>query len=127
MSLHNFKDITGDLTDDEAKLIPVLISSFNNHGATNPIKAKEIVKLMNNYLLKKGILINFTGVRLRKCVNYIRKNSMIPLMATSNGYFVSRDQFTIQGQIQSLRQRANSISSCADGLEKFLFDNDTDN
>jgi hypothetical protein len=61
-----------------------------------------------------------TGVRLRKMVNYIRSNSLIPLIATSHGYFTSDCKQTIQEQIKSLQERANSIERCAQGLKKFL-------
>jgi hypothetical protein len=53
-------------------------------------------------------------------VNYIRTNGIIPLIATSNGYFTSDCKETIQEQIKSLQERANSIERCAAGLRKFL-------
>jgi hypothetical protein len=53
-------------------------------------------------------------------VNYIRTNSIIPLIATSNGYFTSNCKETIQDQVKSLQERASSIMRCAEGMKKFL-------
>jgi hypothetical protein len=60
------------------------------------------------------------GPRLRKMVNYIRTNGIIPLIATSHGYFTTDCKETISEQIKSLQERANSIERCAAGLKKFL-------
>ncbi len=49
-----------------------------------------------------------------------RKPMIIPLIATSHGYFTSDCKETIQEQIKSLQERANSITRCANGLKKFL-------
>jgi len=56
----------------------------------------------------------------RKCVNYIRSNSMIPIISTHHGYYVSNDKKEIQAQTDSLLQRAQSIINSAKGLQKFL-------
>jgi hypothetical protein len=75
---------------------------------------------MNQYLQNNGYKIKMTGVRLRKMVNYIRSNGLIPLIANSQGYFTTDCKLTIQQQIISLQERANSIERCAQGLKKFL-------
>lgn len=112
----NFETITDELTEHELSLVPLLVQGFRKHGINSPIKAPEIVHGMNRHLQSK----KFTEARLRKCVNYIRSNSIIPLIATSSGYYVSFDQDVIKSQIKSLEQRARSIQNCADGLNKFL-------
>ena len=75
---------------------------------------------MNVFLENNGYKIRLTQPRLRKLVNYIRSNSLIPLIATSQGYFTTDCKQTIQEQIKSLQERANSIERCAQGLKKFL-------
>lgn len=75
---------------------------------------------MNDALEKKDIKIKFTDVRMRKCVNYIRSNAMIPLIATHHGYYVTTDKKEIQAQTESLLHRAQSIINSAKGLQKFL-------
>ena len=53
-------------------------------------------------------------------MNHIRTNGLLPLMASSKGYYVSFDKKDIESQIKSLKQRANSINGCAEGLKKFI-------
>jgi hypothetical protein len=115
----NFEEITQELTERELKIIPFLIGGFSKRGIENPVKAPEIIKAMNNFMLD-GKPIRLTEPRLRKCVNYIRTNSLIPLMATSKGYFTTHDKVVIESQIRSLNERAASIKKCATGLGKFL-------
>ena len=114
--IKNFENITNELTEYELTLIPSIIKGFNRYSKEYPIKAPDIVSRYNashsDYKL--------TEPRLRKMVNYIRSNGLAPLIATSKGYYVSNDVAEIKGQIESLRQRADSISSCAKGLEGFL-------
>lgn len=114
--IKNFEQITKELTAQELALIPVLMSGFRNHGRENPILARDIVRMMNLYLQTRNYSVTFTEARLRKCVNFIRTNAILPLMATSNGYYISWDSDEIYSQIQSLEERANSIKRCAGGL-----------
>lgn len=115
----NFEDITRELTGKELELIPILVKSFSGHEESSPIKAPAIIKGVNEYLARNNYKIKMSGPRLRKCCNYIRVNGLLPLIATSTGYYVSYDKEVVKEQIQSLRQRANSINRCADGLEKY--------
>jgi len=75
---------------------------------------------MNVFLQENGYKIRLTQPRLRKLVNYIRTNGLIPLIATSHGYFTSDCKQTILEQITSLQERANSIENAVQGLKKFL-------
>jgi hypothetical protein len=109
----NFEQITSELTEDEMKLLPILINGFKKHSKPNPIKAPDIVKGMKLY----G---KFTEVRLRKMVNHIRVNSLLPLIATSSGYYISDDSEEIKLQVKSLWERAKSIKDAADGLVIFI-------
>ncbi len=120
--LVNFEDITQELSDEEKEMIPILIRGFSLRSIDNPIKEPEVCSKINEYLLnnKQYLHLKLTGARLRKCVNYIRTNGLLPLIATSNGYFVSYDRSVIEKQILSLEQRARSIKTCADGLKKFI-------
>jgi hypothetical protein len=117
----NFETITADLTEKQLLMVPYLVGGFKNHLKGNPIKAPEIVDQCNTFFKAKEMDLHMTEPVLRKCVNYIRLNAMIPLIATSEGYYVSWDKEDIRNQIKSLRERANSITLCADGMEKFLF------
>jgi hypothetical protein len=102
------------------EILPIVIHGFRAYKKNNPIKAELIVTRMNKFLSERGYKIRLTQPRLRKLVNYIRSNSLIPLIATSQGYFTTDCKETIQSQIKSLNERANSIERCANGLKKFL-------
>lgn len=121
--IKNFESITEELTEKELSIIPFLVNGLITKTKSNPIKAPEIVEAMNVFLFNKKIDITLTEPRLRKCVNYIRTNGILPLIATSKGYYVSRDKTEILSQIESLQQRANSMIKGANGLKKFLDEN----
>lgn len=117
----NFEEITEPLTDEEKKLLPVIITGFKtkvNKG--NAIKAPRIVKGVNQYCKTNNIKIEITEPRLRKIVNYIRRNGLLPVIATSSGYYISYDKKEIENQIKSIEQRCNAMLASADGLKKFL-------
>jgi hypothetical protein len=117
--IENFEYITIELTDDEKKLIQPMIAGFKKRTAENPIKAPDIVKAINISFYDTGVLKNkFSEVKLRKIANYIRSYSLLPLIATSKGYYTSYNPEDIESQIRSLGQRVSSIQSCMNGLRK---------
>jgi len=120
MSITTFENYTHELTDQELEILPIVIHGFRAYKKKNPIKAQLIVTRMNEFLTDRGYKIRLTGPRLRKLVNYIRSNSLLPLIATSQGYFTTDCKQTIQEQIKSLQERASSIERCATGLKEFL-------
>jgi carbamoylphosphate synthase small subunit len=115
----NFEEFTCELTEDELKLIKPLISGLKSKNKESPIKADAIVLAMNNFAKEKG-LPKISDARLRKLVNYIRSNGILPIIATSKGYYVSYDPKEIQEQVDSLKQRANSILNSANGLSNWI-------
>jgi hypothetical protein len=117
--INNFEDFTEELTPDELKLVNPLMEGLRTKTKENTIKAPVIVKKMNEYALKHN-LTKITEPRLRKLVNFIRVNGKLPIIATSQGYYVSYDKQEILDQINSLTQRANSIMNSANGLKNFL-------
>jgi hypothetical protein len=117
--INNFEDFTEELTPDELKLVAPLMNGLRTKTKQKPIKAPEIVKAMNVFAQKNG-LIKITEPRLRKLVNHIRVKGILPIIATSQGYYVSYDKQEILDQINSLTQRANSIMNSANGLKNFL-------
>ena len=117
--INNFEDFTEELSPDELKLVAPLMNGLRTKTKQTPIKAPEIVKAMN-VLAEKNGLIKITESRLRKLVNHIRMKGILPIIATSQGYYVSYDKQEITDQINSLTQRANSILKSTDGLRNFL-------
>lgn len=114
----NFEHLTTELNDKELAIVPSIIKAFKNYTKENPIKAPEIVTRYNANVKKGAVLLN--QPRLRKICNHIRSYGLLPLIATSKGYYVSYDKEEIKLQITSLRERANSIENCAMGMEEFL-------
>jgi len=120
MPVTNFQNITHELDLEERRLVPILIDGFKSHTKSNPIKAPEIIKILNSKKSEFGLKKNLSQVRLRKLVNYIRSNALHPVIATSEGYYTSFNEFEIKSQILSMQERANSIRNAANGLEKML-------
>lgn len=114
----NFEKITVELNTKELAILPAVLKAFKQYTKNNPIKAPEIVKRYNANVVKGSIRL--TEPRLRKIVNHIRSFGLLPLIATSNGYYVCYEKEEIKLQITSLQERANSILNCAKGLESFL-------
>jgi hypothetical protein len=86
-------------------------------SVNNQIKSKEICDRLNQY---PSMPCKIDAPRLRKIINYIRANSIMPIIATSNGYYFSVNKIEIQTQIKSLRQRISGILQAANGMENFL-------
>ncbi len=116
----NFENITKELTEEECKLVPILIKGFSTKTKETAIKAPDIVDAINSQAAKFGLKNKFSEVRLRKIVNFIRSEGILPLMATSNGYYCTEDREEIRSQIESLTQRAEAIMVSANGLKKYL-------
>lgn len=120
--LTNFEHITRELSDEERRLLPVLIAGFAKRTKSNPVHAEYVVSKINEKKIIEGV---FTQSRLRKLCNFIRRNGLLPLVATSKGYYVSRDNAEIRRAVRSLYERANAIVTAAKGLEKFITSDDS--
>ena len=110
-----FEEITQELNEAELEVLPVLIKGFEAHTKQNPIKAPEIVKNINQYLLKNKIDLKMTEVRLRKFCNYIRSNSLIPLIADHKGYYISNEVDVIADHIHTWSNEGDIVYDCFGG------------
>jgi len=125
MAIENFEQITEDLTDRELDFLPDVQEAIKNalEKAIEPRKQNELITLINSYLQEKHGLfcsLSLSGVRLRKYVNYLRSNSILPIIGTSSGYSIANKKDIIESQIKSLKQRARQINRAAEGLQKYL-------
>ncbi len=87
------------------------------------MKQPEVVRQVNSHLIAKhGLFCNMrlNTVRLRKYFNYFRTNGIIPIIATSDGCYITTDKEEINRQVISLEERARQINKAAQGLKKFL-------
>lgn len=125
MSIVTFEEHTEDLTDRELAYLPLVQEGIEKalKNALSPRKQHELILLINEFLTQKeGIFCDLTmnGPRLRKFVNHLRTNSILPIIATSQGYSLSERREAIELQIKSLQQRARQILRASEGLEKYL-------
>lgn len=115
----NFEKETDELQEWEYKLLPGIIKGLAKRTKINPITGEDICKKINDFyhLDEKQ---NFNPIRFRKLTNFIRCKGILPVIATSKGYYCSYDKDQINDQIKSLEQRASAILASAAGLKKFL-------
>jgi hypothetical protein len=107
----NFETITRELDANEARLLPIVIAGMKAHrGKDNAITGTEICRKVDG----------LTEPRLRKIVNHIRQNAILPVIATSKGYFTADCVEDVLSQIQSLQDRIDAIKAAQDGLRKFV-------
>lgn len=118
--IKGFEGVTYDLTEEELAMVDSFVVAFKKYSKANPIKAPVIIKKFNKAMEDSGQKTKLTEPRLRKIVNYIRSNGIIPLIATSAGYYVDYKQTEIKSQIESLEARARSILQCAGGLQSII-------
>lgn len=112
----NFEGVTQPLSDDERKLVPIIVEGLKKRNKTNPIKGAQICKRIN----EANLGVTITEARLRKLTNHIRSEGILPVIATSKGYYSSYIIAEIQEQIDSLMDRALAIQNSAEGLKQFL-------
>lgn len=96
----------------------MLVPIFSNYlkqkvGAKNAVKNNDICLLFK----EKGYQ-NLTEARVRKCINYIRMNGLVPhLVANSNGYYCATSVKEVEKYMDSLEQRAKAIWAVRSALE----------
>jgi hypothetical protein len=106
---------TAPLTEDEKKLVPVIIKGlYNKRRPEDAVHGAAICQAVS---AKYGKL---TEPRLRKITNFLRSAKILPVMATSRGYYISYDREEIEKQILSLQQRAEAIQQAIEGLKLWL-------
>jgi hypothetical protein len=113
----NFEELTAKLTSKEKSVLPFLVEILQTTSKQKPKKSNTIRMLL---YLKTKKEINITDIQLRKLMNLLRKNAILPVIGTSRGYYVSTDPAEIEKQIISLCERANAILNAAYGLDQMI-------
>lgn len=125
--LVNFEHVTQNINSEDKKIVPYLQKVLETKTIDKPALSGILIA-ETNMLIRQAIVSGtqsadikkLTDVKLRKLINYMRTHDILPVCSTSKGYFISYDEKVIKKQIVSLSQRANSIVSCAYGLERFI-------
>lgn len=105
--IQGFEEYTATLTTYERDmLVPILTEGLKKRvGTKNAVRNREICRR----LIEAGYQ-NVSEPRVRKCINYIRMNGMVPhLVANCKGYYVATSIEEVERYIGSLDERAKSI------------------
>ena len=116
--INGFDKETEDLSEYElTELLPILVEHLP--------KKLGVENATTGAAIRKGIELNLdfviSGARLRKLINYIRKNDLVPcLVASSKGYYVATDNADVQRFIESLEQREAAIRNVRLSMQRQL-------
>ena len=106
--IKGFSNETSPLNDYELRvLLPVILAGLKDkQGKRNAVTNGYII----GRLKQQGYRID--APRLRKVINHIRTNDLIPgLIATSEGYFLAEDEQELMDYEESLRGREEAIKA----------------
>ena len=112
--INGFKTQTQELSEYERReVLPRVLKGLKTKvGVENAVTNKTMVEGL------KKLGIKTSGPRMRKIIHEIRITGEIPfLIATSKGYYITRDKSELLNYIESLEQRAASIRAIASQLE----------
>ena len=108
-----FEEITEPLTEYEQDvLLPVFVRCLATKvGRESAITNAKMVEGM------KGAGFKVDGPRVRKIINHIRDNALVPcLVATSKGYYVATTDFELAEYEESLKGRIGAINSILESI-----------
>lgn len=116
--ISGFEHETEHLSQYEIEMVvPALVNGLKKRiGPRYAIRNKT----MCQFLRERGFE-RISEVRVRKCINYIRRNGMVPhLVANSRGYYVAESVADVERYAQSLKERATAILEMRSALVKQL-------
>ncbi len=114
--IEGFEKYTIELNDDELKIVHIMVDRFTHKpGIKNIVTNPQIVDGL------KTIGIETTEPRIRKIIQYIRTNALIPgLIATSKGYYSTNDIEHLEQWIVTMKQRENAIRESRKSIESYI-------
>ena len=111
-----FEEQTEPLTEQEREVfLPPIIKGLRvKVGKEKAVTNKDIVRG-----LKANCDIKIGEARVRKMINYIRNNDIIPcLIATSKGYYIAETKGEMLDYIDSLYGRVEAIEADALSMKR---------
>jgi hypothetical protein len=110
MPITTFETQTTPLTDKEKLIAEILLDKLR---PTKRIAGTEFIirYFANIYRIK------LTPPKVRAMIHYLRTEHHAPIIGTSKGYHMAKNQAELNDQIKSLEQRARSIQFVADALK----------
>ena len=107
-------DIGATLTTREAGIVLRRLNTISR--LTDDRRNKDLCRMFT----ERGYQ-GLTEARVRKCINYIRINGLVPhLIANSHGYFCATSIEQVETYIESLDQRAKAIWAMRAALNREL-------
>jgi len=113
--IQGFEQQTAPLSEYEQKtLLPVLVRGLQvKVGADRVVAGSAIVRGMKQYGFK------IDGPRLRKIINHIRTNDLIPgLVSNGQGYYIATSADEIEDCIESIQGRIASQQEIVKALQR---------
>ena len=111
-----FEEQTEPLTDMEREVFlpPIIKGLYVKVGKQKAVTNKDIVRG-----LKANCDIKIGEARVRKIINHIRNNDIIPcLIATSKGYYIAETPEEVDDYIDSLYGRIEAITADAESMKR---------
>jgi len=99
--IEGFEQQTAKLTDEEEKLLPLLVKALSaKKGKNSAVTNGDIQQAFT----KIGKTV--PSARIRKLINHIRINGLVELLcATSNGYYVAKTNKEVESYLIGLKAR----------------------
>jgi len=115
--INGFENQTIELNENEHKIVSIVVDRFKTKpGIKNIVTNNQIIEGLK---LKHGIEIKDS--RVRKVIQFIRVNNLIPgLIATSKGYYSTDDIEELESWIESMIQRENAMKETRKAIENHL-------
>ena len=111
-----FKEQTEPLTDMEREVfLPPIIKGLRvKIGKDKAVTNRDIVRG-----LKTNLNVKIGEARVRKMINHIRNNDIIPcLIATAKGYYIAETPEEVDDYIDSLYGRIEAITADAESMKR---------
>ena len=111
-----FEEQTEPLTDMEREVfLPPIIKGLRvKVGKDKAVTNRDIVRG-----LKANLNIKISEARVRKMINHIRNNDIIPcLIATSKGYYIAETPEEVDDYIDSLYGRIEAITADTESMKR---------
>lgn len=112
--IRGFKRETEPLNEYELEtLLPIIVRGMRKHvGRHNPVINRHIVSSLRSRY-------NITEARLRKIINHIRREDIIPgLVATSEGYYIAETEQELKDYEMSLLGRELAIREVRESITR---------
>ena len=122
----NFESKTQPLTEKEKLLVQTLINAIKNQArcADHWLSSKNLINQVEqeyNKITGETVWIK-DSVTLRKLVNYVVTNQILPIASSYCGYWLcSESEF--DDQIKSLRERAGALITRANAMAEMKYGN----